>query len=169
MYEVGKKQPYSDANLKNRLKAKEFIKFNDQRTQWKANNKNWKEFVKLARCYNLVMPGKQVFYGFLHNCERTELTDKCREPTIDADKWIQYCFVPDQRGEVPQLGEQRLFVELSVDWSEWIDLPKGFEIRQPGSDSEKYYNEQVEKGKKLLERTLLKVREREHAKQSTRR
>ena len=64
MYEVGKKQPYSDANLKNRLKAKEFIKFNDQRTQWKANNKNWKEFVKLARCFNLVMPGKQVFYGF---------------------------------------------------------------------------------------------------------
>ena len=74
--------------------------------------------MKLARYFGEVPPGKAIIFGWLHDCETTNLTDRCREPNIDESEWIQYCFCNPNF-----LGTDRLFIEFVVNWAEWKDDP----------------------------------------------
>jgi hypothetical protein len=93
---VGEKQPFQDKYLKERVLGEtRFQQYADIRKTWKNKGKkegNWKEFVKLARFYDVVPEGKKVVHGWLHDCESTDQTDRCREPKMDEDRWEQYCF-----------------------------------------------------------------------------
>ncbi|CAB9522700.1 hypothetical protein SEMRO_1331_G263560.1 [Seminavis robusta] len=86
-------------------------------------NKNWKLFVKMARCFRTLpdMPGVGVFHGLLHDCDAnlaTEL-DKGAAPKPDDDGWDQYGFK-----DADLLGECRLFIEFYIDWEHWDDSNK---------------------------------------------
>jgi hypothetical protein len=122
IYHVGDKPPFPDKFLKERvLGEKEFRKYDKVRKAWKKDkykNQNWKEFVKLARFYCRVPTGKEVVYGWLHDCESTGDTDldPSKEPKIDKDKWVQHCL----RNPL-DLGEDRLFIELNVNWGDWTE------------------------------------------------
>jgi hypothetical protein len=39
-----------------------------------------------------------------------------KEPEIDKDEWVQYCIRSPFN-----LGKDRLFIELNVDWTEWTE------------------------------------------------
>jgi hypothetical protein len=126
IYHVGDKPPFPEKYLKEDVLGKEeFLKYDQARKAWKkGNSKNsknhqyWKEFVKLARFYCHVPDGKRVVYGWLHDCESTGATDRdlSTEPKIDEEKWVQHCF----RNPM-DLGKDRLFIELNVNWEDWTE------------------------------------------------
>lgn len=99
------KEELSQTSLKEYLKQVENYK----------TDKLWKQFVKLARVYEEVPGGTSGFWGSLHDCETTALTDQCREPMPDGDGWEQYCFLKNRT-----LGNNRIFVELHMDWDSWM-------------------------------------------------
>lgn len=124
IYDVDAQQPFADEFLLEdtvmSMTTTELEEFNSRRKKWEWSKKeelNSKEFVRLARVYRRVPPGKQVFHGWLHDCMSTQNTDRCEEPRIDVDLWEQYCVIDP----VVALGRTRLFIELDVDWNQWTN------------------------------------------------
>jgi hypothetical protein len=102
------------------LRPKDYKKYKEFEKELNKSGSNeeerrWKEFLKLARFFGEVPDGKRLFSGWLHDCEATALTDSCSQPIIDKDRWMQYCFT-----QSADLGDALLFIELNVDWNEWI-------------------------------------------------
>lgn len=82
--EVDKKQPFNDKYLEEVILGKKKIpKYCRTRANWEGKDMNWKEFVKLARFHNRVPPGKKVFCGLLHDCEKACKTNECGEPIVE--------------------------------------------------------------------------------------
>ena len=152
IYQVGKKKPFKDEHLKNHVLRYEddyekFKKFERGLNQSDSEYvRYWKEFLKLSRYFGEVPDGQRLFFGWLHNCEATALTDICKQPRIDEDRWVQYCFT-----KTKDLGDARLFIELNVDWNEWID-------KIPPDASNKTVEETVKAGKKKMEKEVKDVK-----------
>ena len=137
IHNVNETRPFNDSMLQGKFKE-----FNEKKKSWKKADTNWKEFVKVARCFLEVPAGKRIFKGYLHDSDSVEETNNCREPRIDRDGWIQHCYRDHQ-----DLGDERLFIELDVDWNEWID-------DVPAGASEEIRNEICERGKEDLEKRV---------------
>jgi hypothetical protein len=128
VHHVGQHAPFTDVELQKFLGTEYKLDFIRRRKEWAdtKGNKNidckqqeeihWKDFLKLSRYYNPVPRKIDMFHGWLHDCQKTALTDTCKSPAIDKDEWEQYCF-PDPF----DLGMERLFIELNVDRNEWTD------------------------------------------------
>ena len=144
IHNVNETRPFNDSMLRDNymLSEEEFKEFIEKRKSWKKADTNWKEFVKVSRCFCKVPAGKRIFKGYLHDSNSVEETNNCREPRIDRDGWIQHCYRDHQ-----DLGDERLFIELDVDWNEWID-------DVPAGASEEIRNEMCEKGKEDLEKRV---------------
>ena len=148
VYLVGEKSPFKENDLKHvylvegetKNRYREYVA---SRGKWKEKKNTdlyyWKEFVKLARCYNVIPRGKSRFSGYLHRCDTTHLTDKCNEPMVDPDRWIQHCF-PYPNVDIT---EERVFVEFDVSWNLWLHKD------DRGTDAE-----ESAKGKKRLENAI---------------
>jgi hypothetical protein len=121
VYRVGDQKPFKDSFLKSDLlRQEEYTKFKElEKAISKAKckeEKYWKEFVILSRGFNIVPFGKRLFWGWLHDhSETTANTDRLRMPKIDKQRLVQYCFTYPV-----DLGLDRHFIELDVDWNDWI-------------------------------------------------
>lgn len=110
------KYPYNNDDLRE-LIPDAYKTFDQKQKEWKAEDFEWKKFVKLARSHDIRPDGYKVFYGWLHDSDHSEGTKNCREPVVEKDRWVQYCFT---KTDGRSLGIKKIFIELHLDWAQWV-------------------------------------------------
>jgi hypothetical protein len=120
------KYPENDKELRKMIgrKYERTLERKKKRSKEKTEpERQWKHFVKIARFHKKFPRQWDIFRGWLHDSDYLEGTDMCNEPKINADLWEQYSF----RNPEGDLGPEMLFVELIIDWAQWVS-------REPNQD-----------------------------------
>lgn len=76
---------------------------------------SWQKFVKYCRVMNSApstTTNTPIFYGTLHDCDKTVETDNCSPPKKDTDDWTQYCIQIANGFNIPDV--EFLFFELQA-------------------------------------------------------
>lgn len=104
------------------LLKRQYQSFIDAQQQWEEEDINWKICVSLGQAYSVdpPHPDDKILKGWLHD-PRQEAMEKTRgggEPSVDPDRWIQYCVKNPE-----WLGYKMIFIEFALDSDEWDNNP----------------------------------------------
>ena len=134
--------------MKKTMREEKYKKFVENRKQWKNDKKLgfWKDFTWLSLTTGQMPPkayseGYLLFYGPM---EKGTFKPGDKEPTVNSDRWIQYCFRDEDA-----LGSEQIFVEFNMDWKEW------YEPREDATESE--VKDNFVKVQKDIEKTVLGI------------